>query len=58
MLDGTIVTSDAFFFAILGLVLLGVAAMCMYSKKLSKSKRVSQLESSEESYDVTTLDES
>lgn len=39
MLDGTLIANDTFFFCVLGLVLLGVFALCAYSKRLSNNSR-------------------
>lgn len=51
MLDGTLIANDTFFFCVLGLVLLGVLALCAYSKRLSSSKRVGRAELIDETTD-------
>jgi hypothetical protein len=51
MLDGTLIANDTFFFCVLGLVLLGVFALCAYSKRLSNSKRVGRAELIDETTD-------
>ena len=51
MLDGTLIANDTFFFCVLGLVLLGIFALCAYSKKLSNSKRIGRAELIDETTD-------